>query len=285
MITSEERKTIAITGASGFVGTTLQAMFTEQNHTVIPIGRSQLSDSDALDKIIAQSDVVINLAGASIIGRWSESYKKLLFDSRINTTRAIVESINRQSTPPLLISTSAVGIYDQEATHEENSTALGHDYLTTITTAWENEALQSKGRVAITRFGVVLGRGGGALAKMLLPFKLGIGGVIGDGTQPMPYIHLDDLTRAISHIITHNLDGIFNFVAPQIITNRDFTITLGETLSRPTLLPIPGFVFTLLYGEGSIVLTEGQKVIPRRLLDSGFVFEHPDIGSTLEASV
>ena len=281
-------KTIAITGASGFVGQSLKKHFETLGMKIVAIPRKALGNPEELDSIISTSDILINLAGASIIGRWSESYKELLYHSRIDTTKAIVDAMQRCSTKPeLFISTSAVGIYAQDRAYSEDDAVLGDDFLAKLCTSWETEALRADKlgiRTAIFRFGIVLGKDGGALAKMMTPFKFGVGGVIGDGSQAFSYIHIDDLIAAYAHIIEHKqLDGVFNLTAPTPTTNRGLTKALGSHLGRPTILPLPAFVLKLLLGEGASVLTEGQTVLPKRLLDSGFVFEYDTIEKAIES--
>lgn len=279
-------KTVAITGSSGFVGSNLSKMFQSQGYKVLQISQSLLKVKTELTKAIEQSNIVINLAGANILAKWSNEYKKILYSSRIETTKRVVEAIKTAKTKPeLFISTSAVGIYNHTDTHTEDSRGYANDFLAKICIDWENEALKAKEfgvRTAIFRFGIILGDGG-ALSKMLLPFSLGLGGVIGSGRQPFPFIHIEDLKNAYLHIIKNrNLDGIFNLVAPQIITNKEFTKALSDALHRPAFLHVPEFAVKILFGEGAKVLTSGQKVIPKRLLESGFVFKFKTIQETLE---
>ena len=251
---------VVMSGASGFVGQYLTQHFKSQGYEVSPINRKVLQDESKLQELIDSAAIIVNLAGASIIARWSDSYKKLLMDSRVDTTKAIVKAMNKSSKEQTLISTSAVGVYS-------------NGYLKEICEAWENEAQQCSKRVVIFRFGVVIGKNGGALEKMLLPFKLGLGGTIGDGSQPFTYIHIEDLASAYDFMITNNkLSGTYDLVAPELITNRAMTKALAAALHRPAIFPIPTFVFKILYGEGAQVLTEGQIVSPKKLLESGFEF-------------
>ncbi|MFW6328122.1 MAG: DUF1731 domain-containing protein, partial [Bacteroidota bacterium] len=176
-------------------------------------------------------------------------------------------------------------IYDTFEVHDEYSTDYGNGFLSMVCRRWEAEAMNvdtRKVRLSIVRLGMVLSKEGGALKKMLLPFKLGIGGKIGDGLQPMPYIHIEDLIRGITWIIEHDdQEGVFNMVAPQMISNAEFTSALSAVLNRPAFLIVPEFGLRILYGEAAGVLTKGQKVIPHRLPDSGFKFLFPDIRLTL----
>lgn len=278
-------KTIAITGSSGFVGTNLKRYFTDLGYEILPIARGDLSNQQRLQEIINQSDIVINLAGANIINRWSESYKKLLYSSRIDTTKAIVEAIKAvENKPSQLISTSAVGIYDNKQTYDENGIHTS-DFLGKLAEDWEEEALKARSestKVSIFRFGIVLGKDGGALEKMITPFKLGLGGVIGSGKQAFSFIHIEDLLNAYRFVIENNHENIFNLTAPTPTTNRGLTLALGKTLKRPTILPLPEFVLNIIFSEGAKVLTDGQSAIPKNLMDLGFEFKYKTIDETID---
>ena len=278
-------KTIAITGSSGFVGTNLKRYFTNLGYEVLPIARGDLSNQQRLQEIINQSDIVINLAGANIINRWSESYKKLLYSSRIDTTKAIVEAINKvQNKSIQLISTSAVGIYDNKQTYDENGVHTS-DFLGKLAEDWEEEALKARSestKVSIFRFGIVLGKDGGALEKMITPFKLGLGGVIGTGKQAFSFIHIEDLLNAYKFVIENNHEDIFNLTAPNPTTNKGLTLALGKTLKKPTILPVPEFVLNIIFSEGAKVLTDGQSAIPKNLMDLGFEFKYKTIDETIK---
>lgn len=278
-------KTIAITGASGFVGTSLKKYFSALGYKIISISRDVLNDNKKLEETLNQTDIVINLAGANIINRWSESYKKLLYSSRIETTSKIVNAINSiQNRPKLLISTSAVGIYDNKTTYDENG-SYSNDFLSNLCQDWEKEAKKAKNeltKVSIFRFGIVMGKDGGALQKMITPFKLGLGGTIGDGKQAFSYIHINDLLNAYKFVIENEFEDTFNLTAPIPTTNKGLTLALGKTLKRPTILPIPQFVLNIIFSEGAQVLTDGQSAIPKKLLELGFKFKFNTIEETIE---
>ncbi len=279
----ENVKLIAMSGASGFVGSNMCREFKKNGWEIIALGRKEFAlPTEELAKRLQGVDVIVNLAGAPVISRWSEEYKKVLYESRVTLTRKLVSACKLLAKPPqLFLSTSAIGCYSATGTHTEDDNTLADDFLGHLTRDWEQEAFRAKEfgcRTAIFRFGVVLGQGGGALAKMLLPFKLGIGGTIGNGRQPFSWIHIKDLTRAFEAAITDSTyEGIYNMTAPHPTTNLGLTKTLGRALSRPTIFPVPEFVLRLLYGEGAQVLTSGQTVIPQRLLDNGFQFDFPSI--------
>jgi len=283
-------KKIVISGASGFIGSSLTEYFTKKNHIVIHINRDDLKDNESLLRKVNNSDILINLSGANIMGRWSDSYKKVLYSSRIDTTKALVNVVKECTNPPsLFISTSAIGIYKNDILYDEATQNLNDDFLASLCKDWEKEALKAKSvntRVSIFRFGVVLGKSGGALQKMLLPFKLGFGGTIGDGKQAFSFIHINDLMKAYQHLIDNEiLDEVFNLCTPKSTTNYGLTKALGHTLNRPTVLPIPQFVLNILLSEGAKVLTDGQKVFPKNLLDNGFKFQYETIEDTIESLV
>ena len=278
-------KTIAISGANGFVGTSLTNFFSSFGYKIIPLSRDILNNKSKLEEVLNSTDIVINLAGANIINRWSESYKKLLYSSRIDTTSKIVNAISSISNKPkLLISTSAVGIYDNKSIYDENG-SFSNDFLSNLCQDWEKEALKAKNeaiKVAIFRFGIVMGKDGGALQKMITPFKFGLGGTIGSGKQSFSFIHINDLLNAYKFVIENDYDGVFNLTAPTPTTNKGLTLALGKILKRPTILPVPEFVLKLIFSEGARVLTDGQSAIPKKLLDLGFEFKFKTIEETIE---
>ncbi len=265
---------IALTGASGFVGTAIQKSFNE----CVIISRHD-NEQSILQKL-SDVDVVINLAGAPIIKRWSDPYKKVLLQSRIETTQELVKAVN-QSNIKHFISTSAIGIYPDNTSCDELCEQISDDFLGKLAYQWEQEALQCQKPTSLLRFGVILGRDGGALAQMLPPFRLGVGGIIGNGKMMTSWIHLEDLMRIYRFIIEKRLTGVFNAVSPYPVSNYTFTKTLGKVLHRPTILPIPEFVLDIMYGEAASVLTASKEVYPKALLDAGFTFAYKDLFSAL----
>jgi len=265
---------IALTGASGFVGTALQHNFKES----IVIDRKD--DIAMIVQKLEGVDIVINLAGAPIIKRWSDPYKKVLMQSRIESTERLVKAIN-QSSVKHFISTSAIGIYPDDQKYDESCTQIADDFLGHLAQKWEEEACLCEKPTAIIRFGVILGKGGGALAQMLTPFKLGVGGTIGKGKMITSWIHMDDLMGIYSFIIEKRLTGIFNATSPNPVTNYTFTKALGKALHRPTILPIPEFVLRIMYGEAASVLTASKEVYPNKVMDAGYTFEFEDIEKSL----
>ncbi len=276
---AEEKMKIAITGASGFVGTAIQRYFKQNEY--VHIHRDE--DVAQIVQKLKGVDIVINLAGAPIIHRWDDAYKKVLRSSRIDTTQTLIEAIN-QSDIAYLISTSAVGIYPNNVPCDETS-QIGDDFLAQLTKEWEKAALACNKPTAILRFGVIFGKNGGALATMLPAFKFGLGGVIGNGKMMTSWIALGDLMKIYGFLFEKRLTGIFNACAPNPVTNRVFTKALGSVLKRPTLLPLPTFLLKIYYGEGAKVITDSKEVRPKKLQELGFEFDYPDITSALRAAV
>jgi len=278
---------IAISGANGFIGKQLTSYFQAKGNDVRSISR--IKEGTHVSEIVMQLsgvDVIINLAGAPIVGRWTRKYKKTLFDSRINTTRKIVEAISlMEKKPELLISASAVGIYSSVGNQTESNYRKADDYLGEICTAWEMEAKKAApfSRVAITRFGIVLGKGGGALKKMLPLFRLGLGGKIASGKQGFSWIHVYDVIHAMEFIIENTkLSGEFNLTAPDVVDNSKFTKVLSKMLGKPALFAVPAFALKLIFGEGSIAVSGGQFALPEHLTSEGFYFCYPDLKSALD---
>ena len=293
---------IFLTGGSGFVGTRLIHDLIDRGHHVIAVGTSSAHRNppnqnfryisadttlkgpwqDALEDV----DAVINLAGRNIFKLWRDAYKKLIYDSRILTTRNLVEALPHRE-GVILCSTSGAGYYGNRADESLTEDAsFGSDFLAKVCIDWEKEAFRAekKGvRVAAMRFGVVLDKNGGALAKMIPAFKSFAGGPLGSGRQWFPWIHMADLISAINFILeTNDIKGPVNFCAPNPVRNRDFGKSLGNVLKRPSFMKVPSFMIRLVVGEMGTLLTNSQKVIPHTLLRHGFKFQHPDIDAALE---
>ena len=298
---------ILITGGTGFVGTQLTFRFIQDGHEITILTRSLKRLGEAprgisylqgdptqkgpWQEAIQNHDVVINLAGASIFAKWTEEYKKVLRESRVSTTRNIVQGIPPDSSKKItLFSTSAVGYYgfcgDEELTEESPH---GEDFLAQMAVEWEAEALKAKekgARVVITRFGIVLGEKGGALGQMIPLFKKFIGGPIGSGQQWFSWVHIKDLAEVFVFLLKHpEISGPVNLCSPNPVRNKDLAKALGKVLHRPSFFPAPGFMVKLVLGEFGSVILEGQRVIPRKLIENGFVFQYPDIGKALQGIV
>ncbi|NWJ49606.1 MAG: TIGR01777 family protein [Bacteroidetes bacterium] len=280
-------KKVCISGANGFIGRNLKAFLIKQGFQVESLSRDDITGSDTvLAEKISGSYAVINLAGAPIIHRWNKKYKEELYISRIRTTQRITNAIrNSALKPSMFISTSAVGIYKNGSHNTETTFTYDTGYLGKICKDWEASAFTTAKltRTVIFRLGVVIGKDGGALKKLLPVFKLGFGGQIGNGKQGMPWIHIDDLLQAYLFMMNHSeTDGIYNLTAPEILSNKGFTKIMGNVLRRPTLFTVPTFALKLIYNEGSIALTDGAFVEPKRLLEDGFDFQYPDMEKALQ---
>lgn len=282
---------IAMSGATGFVGTNLVPACKARGWDVIPLGRDDFNlPPGDLAMRMSGADTVVNLAGAPVISKWTKEYKKVLYDSRILVTRQLVDACEAMGErPKLFISTSAVGYYASGRSHTEDDFRKADDFLGDLAQDWEHEALRAKGlgiRVVIFRFGIILGKNGGALQQMLTPFKLGMGGTVGDGSQGFSWVHMKDVVRAIvSAVEDTGFEGIYNLTAPNPTTNKGLTKALADALGRPALLRVPKFVLQLQFGEGAQALTGGQQVIPKRLLEKGFTFEFTDIDTAVKDCV
>lgn len=276
---------IAISGASGFIGKRLSKKFNELGFIVVSLRRSDFEkDIDLLMHKLSDTDIVINLAGANIAKRWTKAYKQVIYESRIQSTQMLVNAMNKMEVKPkLLLSASAIGIYDALNQHDENSTKFADNFLSVICRDWEKEAFKAVIPTVILRFSVVLDRNEGAFPKMFLPFKFGLGGKIGSGKQWFSWIYIDDLVNAVIHIIKNDSRSIvYNIVSPDSITNNSFTEELSKKIRKPALFSVPSFVFKILYGEGAVIMLEGQNVIPNRLIDEGYVFKYSKFDKVLD---
>jgi uncharacterized protein (TIGR01777 family) len=294
-------KKILIAGASGFIGKRLAQFFLSKEYSVVGIGTSlnhpfaskfqefEWVSSDTTVKgnwqsYVADADIIINLAGRNIFRYWTKKYKKAIYDSRILTTRHIVDAMEEGKTQKLL-TTSAVGIYGdckEDVLTEERSP--GNDFLAKVCIDWEKQGLKAREKnikVAVMRFGVVLGNGG-ALSMMTPAFKLFVGGPLGSGKHWFPWIHVADLEKAVEFIVENNeLEGIFNFTGPGLIRQKEFARAFGRVLNRPSFMPAPSFMIKAIMGELGNSLLQSQRANPKNLIDSGYHFLFSDVGSAL----
>lgn len=292
-------------GATGFVGRTLVPMLAEAGHEVTvlvrkatpfaPHPRIQAMPGDPMapgpwQAAAASHDAVVNLAGAPIATRWDSATKERIRLSRVRTTEMVVEALRTASSPKAFICANAVGYFgDQGDTPLGDDAPAGTGFLAEVAQAWQEAALSAQAcghRVIIPRFGVVLGPGGGALGAMLPVFRLGLGGRIGSGRQWFPWIHIEDVAHGIRFALEHGaISGPINFVAPETITNADFTRALAAALNRPAVFAVPPWVLHLVLGEAASMLLTSQRCEPRRLQAAGFSFTYPDIATALRHAV
>lgn len=298
---------VVVTGATGFIGRALVAALRSRGDEVRVLvrdpaaARAQLgADAFPWDSgkpvpadAMVGTDAVVHLAGEGIADkRWTAARKESLRRSRVEGTRHVVEAIRAASPrPKVFISGSAIGIYgDVPEIDVTESSPAGKDFLAELCVAWEKEALAVEPlgvRLVLLRTGIVIGAGGGALGKMLLPFKMGAGGPMGSGKQWMSWIHLEDEVALILHALDNSaVTGALNATAPEPARNRDFARALGRAVHRPAIAPMPGFVMKVLFGEmAGVALLTGQKVLPAKAQASGFRFRHPALDGALDAAV
>ena len=293
---------VLITGATGFIGDGVVRNLLREGHEVIALVRNLAKAENRFSNSIKYQswdfkselelpdcDKIINLAGEPILGkRWSAPQRRLLETSRIMETRFLVDAVKRSSRKPqALINASAIGFYGDRGNEKLDETSDGRsDFLATLCRDWENEALKAQElglRVVMLRTGIVLGRGGGALHKMLPPFRMGVGGPIASGKQWMSWIHYDDEVGLTLHALNSDVvKGPINLVAPHPKTNYEFTKTLGSVLHRPAFLPVPAFVLKVAFGEASELLTSSAQVFPKVALGSRYSFKFPELKGALE---
>lgn len=291
---------IAITGSSGLIGTALTARLEQSGHEVFRVergldgapGASWNPDSGWIrDGVFAGQDAVVNLSGASIgNGRWSRARRRLLRSSRIDLTRTLVNhlgSLAESDRPPVFVNQSAVGYYGDRGDEElSESSSRGQGFLADLVADWESEARRAEDyniRTVRHRSAIVLSKLGPPLSRMLLPFRLGLGGKLGSGSWWMPWVTLDDQVRSLEHVLTSEISGPVNAVAPGSVINAELTKALGRAVKRPTVFPVPGIAFKLVFGQDPDELFASQRINPQVLVDSGFEFSYPQIDGALEA--
>ncbi len=279
---------ILITGASGLIGSHLISFLNSQGHTTVPLSlrQSKTDISSLMNK--EQFDAVVHLAGENVAERWTADKMARIRESRITGSKLLSKILAQlPHRPKVLVCASAIGYYGNRGPEMlDETSSKGSGFLADVCAQWESataEAREAGIRVVNLRIGVVLSKEGGALSKMLLPFQMGAGGIIGDGKQFMSWIDIDDLVRAIDHAITdQSLAGPVNAVAPYPVTNEQFTKAMGKVLCRPTLIPVPSFGLRLLFGSmADEMLLSGQKVSSAKLQGSGYQFQYPEIESSL----
>ncbi|WP_412973236.1 TIGR01777 family oxidoreductase [Glaciecola sp. MF2-115] len=289
-------KSILITGGTGLIGRNLVAAL-EKQYAITVVSRDPARAirllGDNVKSISAENlvsvdeyDAIVNLAGEPIADkRWTDSQKEQICQSRWHITTQLVELINSaKDAPSVFISGSAVGVYGRQGDTvvDETFTDFHEEFSRKVCQKWEDIALKANTRVCIMRTGVVLSDEGGALAKMLMPFRLGLGGPIGTGKQFMPWIHIEDMVKGIQYLLnTEAAKGIYNFTSPNPNTNHFFSLALARRLERPCIFRVPAFAIKALMGESSDLVLYGQKVIPQKLIDEGFSFGFPTLKEAL----
>lgn len=291
---------ILITGASGLIGRAICRTLEDKGHELLLASRSEPQGPNQIKWTVEHGfaeperlegvDAVIHLAGESISAlRWSEAKKKAIRDSRILGTRSVVEAMEQmQQKPKVFFAGSATGIYGDRGDEEmTEASEPGDTFLSEVCKEWEAESLKAEAlgiRTVLLRTGIVLSKDGGALATMLTPFKLGVGGVVGSGKQYMSWVSLEDEVGAIVFVLENEeIHGPVNIVAPNPVTNQEFTKTLGEVIYRPTIFPLPTFAVDLIFGEmGDALLLDSTRVVPQRLLDAGYKFKFTNLKPALE---
>jgi len=273
---------VGLVGGSGFIGRHLRAALLARGDEVIIASLRSPSEAAAA---VASCDAVVNLAGENIFQRWSPAAKQRIYSSRIDGTSALIDALAGQvKRPSIYVGASAVGYYppSETATYIEAS-PHGDDFLGELCAAWEAEAQRAAHagmRVTIVRTGVVLGTDGGALAAMLQPFRLGLGGVLGSGRQWVSWIHIDDIV-GIYRMALDGASGTFNATAPNPVTNAELTQTLASLLRRPAFFRVPAFALRAALAEGASILLDGQRVLPQRTLESGYMFRYTALDEAL----
>ncbi len=277
---------IAISGASGFIASHLIPFLKKKGYGIVPLFREDFEKEGVLSQKLKNCNGIINLAGEPIVKRWSEKYKKRLYQSRVDLTKQIANTLKKEKIKPkFFISASAVGIYKDEKICDETCRFFREDFLGTLCKEWEKAAFELRDytRTVVFRIGVVIGKNGGIIKKVSLPFKLGLGGRLGSGKQGFSWIHIEDLCWAILFAIENEtIDGVLNAVSPNPVDNLEFTKTLAKVLKRPAIFPVPSIALKLMFGEGATVLLEGQKVVPKKLSNAGFTFNYPELSSALK---
>lgn len=283
---------VIISGSSGFIGKALVKHLLKSGHEVIPLKRDEKGEYLYPEKELEGEYAVIHLGGENVGKRWTKEVKEKILKSRVNSTKELIAYFSKLKNPPSVwFQASAIGVYGSrgnEVLTEES--ASGDGFLASVVKATEREALVLEGtktRLVLGRIGIVLSKEGGALKKMLLPFKLGVGGILGNGSQYMSFIPLEDLLFAISFTLENkSIKGPCNLVTKDPVTNFEFTKALGKVLHRWTIFPVPDFVIKAVFGEmGEELLLSSQRVIPEELLKSGFKFKYPEVEEALKSAL
>jgi len=292
-------KRVTVTGGTGLIGRRLVDALRDRGDDVTVLSRGAPGTVRWADPVseppppeaLAGRDGVVHLLGENVAQRWTAAARGRIRESRELGTRHMVEGLSRladDERPPAIVSMSAIGYYGARGDEAvDESEPAGDDFLAEVVQAWEAEARKAEAlgvRVAISRTGVVLAAGGGALEKMLPPFKLGVGGPVAGGRQYVPWVHLDDVVGALLFLLDQG-EGTYNVTAPEPVTNRELSKALGRALRRPAVAPVPALAVRALYGEMAWIVTTGVRAVPKRLLEDGYSFARPDLDDALRAAV
>jgi len=277
---------IALAGSTGFIGSYVGKYLTEKGHQIVPLFREDFSQHNISFKLLG-CDAIINLAGNSVLRRWNERNIEKITESRVGTTSSLVHTISVINHPPgILINASAIAIYSNMPEQTEKSLSHADGFLSELVEEWESEAIKgiySGTRVVIARMGVVLGKNGGIIKKLLPLFRTGLRTYMGNGRQKMSYIHIYDLARAIEYfLLNEETSDVYNLTTPAPVSNKEFSKKLAAVVNKKTIYPLPAFFLRLIFGKASSFLLESKDVLPERLINSGFRFQYPDIDSCLK---
>jgi len=275
--------TIALAGFSGFIGTKLRTEF--NGYSFVLLERKVLyGKTELLAEKLKGVDIVINMAGYSISKRWTRKRKEKILQSRIDLTRNLVAAVNSMNTKPrVFVNSSAIGVYEAGKIHTEKEYSYGTGFLADVVKDWEQAAKELSGEVKliIVRLGLVLGTEGGALPKLLPLFKLGLGGAIGSGKQVYSFIHSKDVVDSIRFLIENEGEGVYNLCAPAPVSNLEFTRSIARAYRMPAVFRVPSFILKIMLGKASSIVTEGQTVYPKKLLDEGYKFTFATIDEAI----
>ncbi|WP_310262004.1 TIGR01777 family oxidoreductase [Fictibacillus barbaricus] len=293
---------ILISGGSGFVGNAITQLFTASNDEVFILTRGEkksnhpkikyvqwMNGNNAAEQELPQIDAVINLAGETINGRWTSEKKQAILNSRLKATEELLSIVKKMDTPPRVwINASAIGYYgtSQSKVFTEAEETHGTDFLAEVVKAWETKAKEASSigcRTVITRFGLILGKDGGVLPQLTLPYRFFAGGTVGSGNQWVSWIHIDDVARLMKETFDNEgYSGPVNAASPNPVTMKEFGEIIGGVLKRPHWLPAPSFMFKLVFGEMSMLILKGQQVLPEKAMDNGFTFKYPNLKRALQ---
>lgn len=278
---------IKITGSTGYLGKIITGELKAKGHTVSGIERKYLYGSvEELKNVLSETDVLINLAGAPILQRWTEHNKEIIYNSRVKTIQNLTKAINELppgDRPKKIISASAIGIYATGKSHDEESRNFDEGFVGKVVKDWESawEGLPDSMPLTVFRIGLVLGKNAATIKKLMIPFKMGVGGKIGNGKQPFPFVHEKDVARAFLWATENrSKTGVYNLAAPQKISNSTFTKAFAKALNKPAFIPVPEFALQVVFGKAAVLITESPEVEPKALKAEGFTFKYPTIEST-----